>query len=181
MTCLMPVHTSNMINLFVLISQSCCLCCCLFILNCSDCLYAYYIYMIHLYYSICYQCRRAQVLCSASPQSAAAAPAPQICRAAPANPPRRPSSARIPLTPRMEGPPPPRRSRKSAAQISRASPTRPFHQRLARSLQTRNSSPSSTEGRAATTVRAINASPAVHSPAIPPRRQWKVAPRIPRR
>jgi hypothetical protein len=50
MTCLMPVHTSNMINLFVLILQSCCLCCCLFILNCSDCLYAYYIYMIHMLY-----------------------------------------------------------------------------------------------------------------------------------
>ena len=50
MTCLMPVHTSNMINLFVLILQSCCLCCCLFILNCSNCLYAYYIYMIHMLY-----------------------------------------------------------------------------------------------------------------------------------
>jgi hypothetical protein len=50
MTCLMPVHISNMINLFVLILQSCCLCCCLFILNCSDCLYAYYIYMIHMLY-----------------------------------------------------------------------------------------------------------------------------------
>jgi hypothetical protein len=50
MRCLMPVHTSNMINLFVLILQSCCLCCCLFILNCSDCLYAYYIYMINMFY-----------------------------------------------------------------------------------------------------------------------------------
>jgi hypothetical protein len=50
MTCLMSVHTSNMINLFVLILQSCCLCCCLFILNCSDCLYAYYIYIIHMLY-----------------------------------------------------------------------------------------------------------------------------------
>jgi hypothetical protein len=50
MTCLMSVHTSNMLNLFVLILWSCCLCCCLFILNCSDCLYDYYIYMIHMFY-----------------------------------------------------------------------------------------------------------------------------------
>jgi hypothetical protein len=46
----MPVYTSNMINLFVLILQSYCLCCCLFILNCSDRLYAYYIHMIHMLY-----------------------------------------------------------------------------------------------------------------------------------
>jgi hypothetical protein len=44
----------------------------------------------------------------------------------------------------------------------------------------RNSSLPSMEGHAAPIVRAINASPAVCSPAIPPRRQWKVAPRIPR-
>jgi hypothetical protein len=55
MTCLMPDHTSNMINLFVLILQSCCLCCYLFIFSCSiiihvSCLYAYYIYMIHMLY-----------------------------------------------------------------------------------------------------------------------------------
>ena len=55
MTCLMPDHTSNMINLFVLILQSCCLCCYLFIFSCSiiihvPCLYAYYIYMIHMLY-----------------------------------------------------------------------------------------------------------------------------------
>jgi hypothetical protein len=44
-----------MINLFVLILQSCCLCCYLFIFSCSiiihvPCLYAYYIYMIHMLY-----------------------------------------------------------------------------------------------------------------------------------
>jgi hypothetical protein len=54
-TCLMSVHTSNMLNLFVLILQSCCLCCYLFIFSCSiiihvPCLYAYYIYMIHMLY-----------------------------------------------------------------------------------------------------------------------------------
>jgi hypothetical protein len=54
MTCLMPDHTSNMINLFVLILQSCCLCCYLFIFSCSiiihvPCLFAYYIYMIHMF------------------------------------------------------------------------------------------------------------------------------------
>jgi hypothetical protein len=52
-TCLMPDHTSNMINLFVLILQLCC--CYLFIFSCSiiihvPCLYAYYIYMIHMLY-----------------------------------------------------------------------------------------------------------------------------------
>jgi hypothetical protein len=41
--------------LFVLILQSCCLYCCLFIFSCSimmyaPCLYAYYIYMIHMFY-----------------------------------------------------------------------------------------------------------------------------------
>jgi hypothetical protein len=53
-SCLMPDHTSNMINLFVLILQSCCLCCYLFIFSCSiiihvPCLFAYYIYMIHMF------------------------------------------------------------------------------------------------------------------------------------
>jgi hypothetical protein len=53
MTCLMPDHTSNMINLFVLILQSCCLCCYLFVFSCSiiihvPCLFAYYIYMTHM-------------------------------------------------------------------------------------------------------------------------------------
>jgi hypothetical protein len=51
----MPDHTSNMINLFVLILQSCCLCCYLFNFSCSiiihvPCLFAYYIYMIHLFH-----------------------------------------------------------------------------------------------------------------------------------
>jgi hypothetical protein len=54
-TCLMPDHTSNMINLFVLILQSYCLCCYLFIFSCSiiihvPYLYAYYIYMIHMFH-----------------------------------------------------------------------------------------------------------------------------------
>ena len=48
MTCLMSVHASNMLYLFVLILQSCCLCCYLFIFNCSVSLYAYYIYMIYM-------------------------------------------------------------------------------------------------------------------------------------
>jgi hypothetical protein len=52
---LMSVHASNMLYLFVLILQSCCLCCYLFIFSCSvmihvPCLYAYYIYMIHMLY-----------------------------------------------------------------------------------------------------------------------------------
>jgi hypothetical protein len=55
MTCLMSVHASNMLYLFVLILQSCCLCCYLFIFSCSviihvPCLYAYCIYMIHMFY-----------------------------------------------------------------------------------------------------------------------------------
>jgi hypothetical protein len=50
MTCLMSVHASNMLYLFVLILQSCCLYCYLFIFNCSVSLYAYYIYMIHMFY-----------------------------------------------------------------------------------------------------------------------------------
>jgi hypothetical protein len=55
MTFLMPVHASNIPYLFVLILQSCCLCCYLFIFSCSammhvPCLYAYYIYMIHMFY-----------------------------------------------------------------------------------------------------------------------------------
>jgi hypothetical protein len=46
----MSVHASNMLYLFVLILQSCCLCCYLFIFNCSVSLYAYYIHMIHMFY-----------------------------------------------------------------------------------------------------------------------------------
>eukprot|EP00267_Zea_mays_P055892 XP_023155928.1 serine/arginine repetitive matrix protein 1-like [Zea mays] len=92
------------------------------------------------------ECRRAQVLCSASrdrlpsrqPRQLrkSAAPLPQI-------PPQVQLGPHSP-TPRMEGPPPPRRSRKSAAQVQLG--------------------PS------------INASPAVCRPTIPPRRQRKVAP-----
>jgi hypothetical protein len=45
----------NMLYLFILILQSCCLCRYLFIFSCSiiiyvPCLYAYYIYMIHMLY-----------------------------------------------------------------------------------------------------------------------------------
>jgi hypothetical protein len=45
----------NMLYLFVLILQSCCLCYYLFIFRCSiiihvPCLYAYYIYIIHMFY-----------------------------------------------------------------------------------------------------------------------------------
>jgi hypothetical protein len=45
----------NMLYLFVLILQSCCLCCYLFIFSCSiiihiPCLYIYYIYIIHMFY-----------------------------------------------------------------------------------------------------------------------------------
>jgi hypothetical protein len=45
----------NMLYLFVLILQSCCLCCYLFIFSCFiiihvPCLYAYYIYMTHMLY-----------------------------------------------------------------------------------------------------------------------------------
>jgi hypothetical protein len=47
-TCLMFVHASNMLYLFVLNLQSCCLYCYLFIFNCSISLYAYYIYMIYM-------------------------------------------------------------------------------------------------------------------------------------
>jgi hypothetical protein len=52
---LMHVHTIKIPYLFVLILQSCCLCCYLFIFNYSvmmhvPCLYAYYIYMIHMFY-----------------------------------------------------------------------------------------------------------------------------------
>jgi hypothetical protein len=55
MTCMMPVHASNMPCLFILILKSCCLCCYIFIFNCSviihvPCLYAYYIYMIYMIY-----------------------------------------------------------------------------------------------------------------------------------
>jgi hypothetical protein len=52
MTCLMSVHASNMLYLFVLILQSCCLCCYLFIFNCSVSLHAYYIYMIYMIHKI---------------------------------------------------------------------------------------------------------------------------------
>jgi hypothetical protein len=48
MTCPMSVHANNMLYLFVLILQACCLCCYLFIFNCSVSLYAYYIYMIYM-------------------------------------------------------------------------------------------------------------------------------------
>jgi hypothetical protein len=55
MTFLMPVYAINISYLFVLILQSCCLYCYLFIFSCSimlhvPCLYAYYIYMIHTFY-----------------------------------------------------------------------------------------------------------------------------------
>jgi hypothetical protein len=55
MTFLMPVYAINISYLFVLILQSCCLYCYLFIFSCSimlhvPCLYAYYIYMIHMFY-----------------------------------------------------------------------------------------------------------------------------------
>jgi hypothetical protein len=51
----MSVHASNMLYLFVLILQSYCLCCYLFIFSCFvmihvSCLYAYYIYMIYMFY-----------------------------------------------------------------------------------------------------------------------------------
>jgi hypothetical protein len=39
----------NMLHLLVLILQSCCLYCYLFIFNCSVSLYAYHIYMIHMF------------------------------------------------------------------------------------------------------------------------------------
>jgi hypothetical protein len=55
MTFLMSVHAINITYMFVLILQSCCLCCYLFIFSYSimmhaPCLYAYYIYMIHMFY-----------------------------------------------------------------------------------------------------------------------------------
>jgi hypothetical protein len=55
MTCLMSVYASNMLYMFVLILQSCCLCFYLFTFSCSVMihvprLYAYYIYMIHMFY-----------------------------------------------------------------------------------------------------------------------------------
>jgi hypothetical protein len=51
----MSVHVINIAYMFVLILQSCCLYCYLFIFCCSimlhvPCLYAYYIYMIHMFY-----------------------------------------------------------------------------------------------------------------------------------
>jgi hypothetical protein len=47
---IMSVHTIKISYRFVLILQSCCLCCYLFIFNCSVSLHAYYIYMIHKIY-----------------------------------------------------------------------------------------------------------------------------------
>jgi hypothetical protein len=52
MTCLMSVYASNMLYLFVLILQSCCLCCYLFVFNCFVSLHAYYIYMIYMFHKI---------------------------------------------------------------------------------------------------------------------------------
>jgi hypothetical protein len=43
----------NILHLLVLILQSCCLSCYLFIFNCSDSLYAYRIYMIYMIHMIC--------------------------------------------------------------------------------------------------------------------------------
>jgi hypothetical protein len=43
----------NMLYLFVLILQSCCLCFYLFIFNCSVSLHAYYIYMIYMFHILC--------------------------------------------------------------------------------------------------------------------------------
>jgi hypothetical protein len=43
----------NMLHLHVLILQSCCLCCYLFIFNCSVSLYAYRIYMIYMIHILC--------------------------------------------------------------------------------------------------------------------------------
>jgi hypothetical protein len=42
-----------MLHLLVLVLQSCCLSCYLFIFNCSDSLYAYRIYMIYMIHMIC--------------------------------------------------------------------------------------------------------------------------------
>jgi hypothetical protein len=55
MIVLMPIHTIKIPYLFVLILQSCCLYCYIFIFSYSvmihvPCLYAYYIYMIHMFY-----------------------------------------------------------------------------------------------------------------------------------
>jgi hypothetical protein len=50
---IMSVHTIKIPYLFVLILQSCCLCCYLFILNCSVSLYAYHIYMIYMIHMLC--------------------------------------------------------------------------------------------------------------------------------
>jgi hypothetical protein len=43
----------NMLHLFVLILQSCCLYCYLFIFNCSVSLYVYRIYMIYMLHMLC--------------------------------------------------------------------------------------------------------------------------------
>jgi hypothetical protein len=43
----------NMLHLLVLILQSCCLCCYLFIFNCSVSLYAYHIYIIYMIHMFC--------------------------------------------------------------------------------------------------------------------------------
>jgi hypothetical protein len=50
---IMSVHTIKIPYLFVLILQSCCLCCYLFIFNCSVSLYAYHIYMIYMIHMLC--------------------------------------------------------------------------------------------------------------------------------
>jgi hypothetical protein len=49
---IMSVHTIKISYRFVLILQSCCLCCYLFIFNCSVSLHAYYIYMIYMIHKI---------------------------------------------------------------------------------------------------------------------------------
>jgi hypothetical protein len=48
----MSVHASNILYLFVLILQSCYLCCYLFIFNCCVSLHAYYKYMIYMFHKI---------------------------------------------------------------------------------------------------------------------------------
>jgi hypothetical protein len=50
---IMSVHTIKIPYLFVLILQSCYLCCYLFIFNCSVSLYAYHIYMIYMIHMLC--------------------------------------------------------------------------------------------------------------------------------
>ena len=50
---LMSVHTVRIPYMFVLILQLCCLCCYLFIFNCSVNLYAYHICMIYMIHMLC--------------------------------------------------------------------------------------------------------------------------------